>query len=135
MSNEFCFAAVPAAELMAREPLSFAARSFRKSVILFFFDTWLAGRLKLENEHPDGTDTNYSLADKSMKKFEEAEELFREHFAACDSPSIFRACLISSHRCSDSWKMAVPLLSLSFLQLWTGLAEAEHVMENATDGP
>jgi len=44
------------------------------------------GRLKLGSEHPDGTDTNYSLADKSMKKFEEAEELFREHFAAC------RAC-------------------------------------------
>ena len=32
----------------------------------------------------------YNLADllKSMKKFEEAEELFREHLAARDSPSM-----------------------------------------------
>ena len=41
-------------------------------------------------------DSIYNLADllKSMEKFEEAEELFREHLAACDSQHVER-CLAS----------------------------------------
>ena len=39
------------------------------------------------------------------------------------------------HRCFVSRKMAVPLRFFSFLQIWTGLAEAEHVMGNITKRP
>ena len=56
----------------------------------FFRKTWPAGRLKLGNQHPDTMISIYNLAIllKSMEKFEEAEELFREELTACDSPSM-----------------------------------------------
>ena len=78
-----------------------AARSFqKKSVIPFFFETWLAGRLKLGNQHPHTMGSIYNLAVllKSMDKFEEAEELFREELAACNSPSML-SMSFSLRRC------------------------------------
>ena len=77
----------------------------------------------------------YSLAVllKSMKKFEEAEELFREDLAACNSPSMLSVSF-SLHRCYDSQKMADPLLFSEF-SAETGLAKADHVMENTTKRP
>ena len=73
----------------------------KKSVIPFFFETWLAGRLKLGKQHPNTMMTIYNLAVllKSMKKFEEAEELFREHLAACNSPSMLSMSFSSSQPC------------------------------------
>ena len=66
----------------------------------FFCKTWPAGRLKLGNQHPDTMMSIYNLADllKSMEKFEEAEELFREELAACDSPSMLSVSF-SLRRC------------------------------------
>ena len=59
-------------------------------MIPFCFETWPAGRLKLGNQHPSTMILIYNLADllESMKKFEEAEELFREELVASDSPSM-----------------------------------------------
>ena len=74
-----------------------------KSVISFFFETWLAGRRKLGSQHPDTMASIYSLAVllKSIKKFKEAEELFREKLVASDSPSMLTMSF-SSRRCCDS---------------------------------
>ena len=92
MRNEFCLECQW--QSIAREPLSFAAR------IRHFCKTWPAGRLKQGNQHPDTMKSIYNLADllKSMKKFEEAEELFREELAACDSPSMLSVSF-SLRRC------------------------------------
>ena len=113
---------------MAREPFFFADRSFRKPLIPFFFETWLAGRLKLGNQHPDTMISIYNFAVllKSMEKFEEAEELFREELVACDSPSML-SMSFALHRCSDFREMAAPI--------WVGPAEAEHFMEKITKRP
>ena len=69
-------------------------------MIPFFVETWLAGRLKLGTQHPNTMMTIYNLAVllKSMKKFEEAEELFREELAACNSPSML-SMSFSLRRC------------------------------------
>ena len=64
-------------------------------MIPFCFEIWPAGRLKLGNQHPTTMISIYSLADllESMKKFEEAEELFREELVASHSPSMLTICL------------------------------------------
>ena len=125
---------MPAAELIAQEPLSFAARRFRKSAILFFLDSWLAGRLKLGNQHLDTMKSIYDLADllKSMEKFEEAEELFREELAACDSPSML-SMSFSLHRCYDSWKMATLSAFSESLQIGVKPAKVKKCMEKITN--
>ena len=82
--------------MIAQESLSFAARiqKFR-----LFCKTWPAGRLKLGNQHPDTMKSIYNLADllESMEKFEEAEELFREELAACNSPSILSMSFLNTN--------------------------------------
>ena len=69
-------------------------------MIPFCFETWLAGRLKLGNQHPTTMIFIYNLADllESMEKFEEAEELFREELAASNSPSML-TMFFSLRRC------------------------------------
>ena len=64
----------------------------------------------------------YNLASllESMKKFEEAEELFREELVASDSPSMLTMSF-SLRPCCDSGNGS-PLL-------FSGLAEAQHIME------
>ena len=59
-------------------------------MIPFFFETWLAGRETLGNQHRDTMESMYHFAVllKSMKRHGEAEELLREHLAACNSPSM-----------------------------------------------
>ena len=80
-----------------------------------------------------GSIYNLAVLLKSMKKFEEAEELFREELAACNSPSML-SMFFSLRRCYDSWKMAALLLFSEF-SAETGLAKADHVMENTTKRP
>ena len=84
-------------------------------MIPFFFETWLAGRLKLGNQHPSTMGSIYNLAVllKSLKKLEEAEELFREHLAASNSPSML-SMSFSLRRCYDSRKIAALLLFSEF---------------------
>jgi hypothetical protein len=50
---------------------------------------------------------------KSLKKLEEAEELFREHLAASNSPSML-SMSFSLRRCYDSRKIAALLLFSEF---------------------
>ena len=106
-------------------------------MIPFFFETWLAGRLKLGNQHPDTMWSIYSLANllKSIKKFEEAEELFREELAACNSPSMLSVSF-SLRRCYDSRKMALLLFSEFSADLGgacQGIAvHGEHLQETVT---
>ena len=78
-------------------------------MIPFCFETWPAGRLKLGNQHPTTMISIYSLADllESMKKFEEAEELFREELVASDSPSMLTMSF-SLRPCCDSGNGSPP---------------------------
>ena len=117
--------------MIAQESLSFAARIQKVS---FFCKTWPAGRLKLGNQHPHTMNSIYNLADllKSREKFEEAEELFREELAACNSPSmlsLFFALGRSVQKCSEetwfvipgSWQP--PFYFLSFCTIWCGTCQ------------
>ncbi|CAL1136671.1 unnamed protein product [Cladocopium goreaui] len=101
------------------------------------FGQWIWRRLKLGNQHPDTMWSIYSLANllKSMKKFEEAEELFREELAACNSPSMLSVSF-SLRRCYDSRKMALLLFSEFSADLGgacQGIAvHGEHLQETVT---
>ena len=101
---------------------------------LFFGKTWPAGRLKLGNQHLDTMKSIYDLANllKSVKKFEEAEELFREELAACDSPSML-SMSFSLHRCYDSWKMTTLSGFSESLQIWVKPAKVKKCMEKITN--
>ena len=121
--------------MIAQEPLSFAARiqKFR-----LFCKTWPAGRLKLGNQHPDTMISIYNFAFllKSMEKFKEAEEFFREHLAACDFPSIL-SMSFSLHRCvqkcsEETWfvipgSWQPPFLFSELLHIWCGTCQGVAV--------
>ena len=127
MSSEFCLVKCQQKSRWHENHFSLQPGHSESTVIPFFFETWLAGRRKLGSQHPDTMASIYSLAVllKSIKKFKEAEELFREHLAACDSPSML-SMSFSLPQCYDFQKMAGS---------GVGPAEAEHVMVKITKRP